>query len=122
MRLSFSLYLFVGAGVIAGTVAGLFLSKGDLFQHEVGNWMRELWGDGQEGRLRLVTVLVSHKLDDNISSIRGCVPVGTKKGLSFPTQLYTRMCMCVLVFMCVGEICISLYLCLQVAFICLKKE
>ena len=48
----------------------------DLVQHELGDWVGEGGGHGQQVRLGLVTVLIGDELHLNVGAIRGGVAVG----------------------------------------------
>ena len=55
-------------------LAGVLLSgKGDLVQDELGDWVRESRGDGEDVRLGLEAVLVSHKLNEDLGTVRSSV-------------------------------------------------
>ena len=82
--------LFLGAGAVGKAVeatgssrglallltglAGVLLSsEGDLVQDELGDWVGEGRGDGENVRLGLEAVLVSHKLDEDLGTVRSGV-------------------------------------------------
>lgn len=53
----------------------LLFSEFDLSQYEVRNGVREFWGNWQEIRLRLETVLVGNKLQPYFNALRRNVAV-----------------------------------------------
>ena len=79
----------LGLGVLLGGTlsptgtGGILLGgEGDLVQHELWDWVGEGGGHGQQGRIRLITVLIGDKLDHNISAVRGGVAVGRRLWVS----------------------------------------
>ena len=58
---------------LTGLAGVLLSSEGDLVQDELGDWVGEGRGDGENVRLGLEAVLVSHKLDEDLSTVRSGV-------------------------------------------------
>ena len=58
---------------LTGLAGVLLSSEGDLVQDELGDWVGEGGGDGEEVRLGLEAVLVSHILDEDLGTVRSGV-------------------------------------------------
>ena len=68
---------------LTGLAGVLLSSEGDLVQDELGDWVGEGGGDGENIRLGLETVLVSHKLDEDLGTVRSGVAGVEKSSFEF---------------------------------------
>ena len=58
---------------LTGLAGVLLSSEGDLVQDELRDWVGVGGGDGEDIRLRLEAILVSYKLDNDLSTVRSGV-------------------------------------------------
>ena len=65
-------------GIAVGVLCG---GLSDLVQHELGDWVGECRGHGQQGRLGLETILIGDELHFNGGAVRGGVAVRVNKVL-----------------------------------------